>query len=806
MAAPISPDSGLEKYLSQPGAVFIAVEAGADAAQLKDLEAKAKEKGYEVLKASADNSELGYVFEKALPETYAQDIKIKKPAKLREVYILGANNMRVATVNSGEALPYDADIVSTMVANVSDFMQDVATQAKLVESKEGVKTKGFQYEGVHGTVVADENFGVAAIYEGDDSRLDDDLKKIHAIIKEKYGTVLKNWNGDPLAESSDMAGIARTHIIDSQKYTGEYSIDELKQQSVRRRSNVRDALRSISEASGKPVILQLDNLDGSDKSTLADVEYIARIAKNNNIVLVGTYRTSRISETTGNEDLEKMLQDLEKLVSKADPIKSDESVYDVIPKLGDNARKILQIAAIGASGGALVRASVASGMPVNAFNIAYGELQAKHLLVDDKVAGRKLAKEIASEVADKRTYMNVAKAIEADPKFDKSKSAIALANAYEKGENFGKAAEYTKLAADIAFRNANLPEALAFYRKAARLASDKKLKLESLEMAVNMGFYQFDGKSWDTQLDDIKSLEEIAIKENDVKRQAVAKLMRGKVCLSGGKLGEAIAELEKSDEMFMQIGDENQALSARVSKAVLLIDTGKYAEASELLDAMLSRSKALRNRKIELKATNHAGHLYSRSGQNKMTKGEDASADFKTAIEKFENTLEIARQIGDVGTEAVILANLSGMYAFLKDAAQVDNYSNQAIALCDRTKNYGFLQYILMDKADTEIRRGNLDIAREFSERAEEAAQMAGDKDRASGAVHNMFDIDSQKYISDLEKLNSGIIGTTVYSKLVVSETLKIMNERIKKEAELFASLKKKAEELGIDIKGIIKD
>ena len=64
MATP-SVGVGLEKYLSQPGATFVAVEAGADTKPLQDLEAKAREQGYVILKAAASRNGPTYVFEHA---------------------------------------------------------------------------------------------------------------------------------------------------------------------------------------------------------------------------------------------------------------------------------------------------------------------------------------------------------------------------------------------------------------------------------------------------------------------------------------------------------------------------------------------------------------------------------------------------------------------------------------------------------------------------------------------------------------------------------------------------------------------
>src|SRR3990172_7155169 len=626
MATP-SVGVGLEKYLSQPGATFVAVEAGADTKPLQDLEAKAREQGYVILKAAASRNGPTYVFEHAFHDAsqkpeykeisgrlqqYAEDLQISPPIKLQTAFVISPSGLKAAKADAA-GTNIGGEIYTSMLDAVSNFMRDSLGKEGSNERHQLGNSTVEMYSG--------PNFTLVGVYEGDvDKNFKGDLQKLHCKIDEKFGNQLKDWDGVVIP---DVENTIKENLFDTGKYAGEHDVDTLKRLCEQRRWRALKALENVAREKEGKVLVYLDGLDAADAATLQDIRLAARSASHDNFTFIGTYHTDSVKDELYNKDLQRIVENIKcDNIAERHEIKSPRSIYELIPELDANAKKILQLSAIGLRGKALRKAS---GMRSQDYVDAYLTLQTKHLLLDDKVASGKLADKLAKEMVNPQTYLVAALAMESEHKEELPKFSSVLSELYEKAGQNEEAAKWAKASAEAAFRNANLAGALNWYRKHVDLSNNGKEKLESLEKAVELGFYQIT-EGWSDVEADISKLEQLALQENDVKRRAVAKLMRGKVCVSGMRLGEAIEELESAGKIFVELGENDLYASSLLSKGVALLaktedqsltfnDVLNYCnESVKCYEQVIEVSKTTRNIKTQIKATGNIGRVHRTIG------------------------------------------------------------------------------------------------------------------------------------------------------------------------------------------------
>lgn len=740
-------------YFEKPGSYFTAVEAGADTTQLKDLQEQASKLGYAVLKATAGAD---YIFEKALKDAkfdnYAKELQITQPAKLQRAFVITPAG-KLASKKDAEGFHLEGDVFTSMLSAVGDFMEDALTQSGIT-SEEPYKslTKGnFTIE-----MVYNQNFTTAAIYEGHDSRVKDDLKKTHAEIDKCYGEVLRDWDGAVTGEIESLENVLRENLFDTQKYTGEHDINTIKQLREQRRWKALDAIENLAKE--KKILLYLDNLEDLDSATIQDLYHIARNAKDK-FMLVGVYHADNINDEPDNKDLQNIIDKLkeEKLCETAE-IKSSQSVYDVLPHISENAKKVLQLAALGATGSALQKAS---GLNTADFVNAYIELQGKRLLVDDRVATRKLAGKVAEEITDEQTYLAVANAIEAVNKDNIDKFAGVLSDLYSKTEEKDKAAKWAKTAAEFALKNADLIRGLEWYSKLVEVTTDNKEKGDSLEKVVELGFYQL---SLSQQEADTDRLEKLALAGNDTKRQAVAKLMRGKTYVSGGRLDEALVELEKAGKLFSELGETGLHTDALYTRGVALNRQCHFDEARTCFETILATTN---DKRKKIKALSSIGYGHIRKGDLLGASSPEAIAECSKAVGYFEESLKLADTIDDLYLKTNTLSNLAAGYVGIGKFSKAKEYAEKAIELYKGVGNLLGVSNSLTTIGYLEGELGNLAQGLKDNDEAIRIAEKigaSGDSPRANKvrilrkiATEELRKISNPQFLTEVEKIKINI-------------------------------------------------
>lgn len=742
--------TAVNNYLEKPGSYFFAVEAGADTTQLKDLQEQAGKLGYTVLKASPGAEYLfGKAFKDAKLDNYAKELQITQPAKLQRAFVITPAG-KLASKSDAEGFQLEGDVFTSMLSAVGDFMEDALVQSGL-KSEEPYKsfTQGnFTIE-----MVYNQNFTTAAIYEGSDSRVKEDLKKTHSEIDKNCGDMLCNWDGAVTEQIQSLENILKENLFDTQKYTGEYDIAALKQLREQRRWKTLNAIENLAKE--KKVLLYLDNLGDLDPATIEDLYHIARNAKDK-FTITGMYHTDNIKDEPENKDLQSIIDKLrEEKLCETFEIRSQQSVYEILPNLSKNGEKLLQFAALGANGSALLKAS---GLSTTDFAKAYLELQGKRLLVDDRVVTRKLAAKIAEEVTDAQTYLAVAKAIEDVNKDQLKNFAGVLSDLYSKANKTDEAAKWAKTAAGNAIKNADLVNALRWYRTSAQLSADNKERIETLEKVVELGFYQLKGRESNNELEeDIKNLEQLALTEHDLKRQAVAKLMRTKVCISGSRLDEALEILESATSLFQESKDEALQSEANYCRGSIFLRKGNYNKAEDCFKSLLEQVRTSRDKRLEPKVLASMGVLLR--GKAFTGPKENEIDTLKASIPYYEQALRIAKNRGDTNLEAKILELRAGIAPNLGMLKEAEEDINQAIKLSEEIGNVGLMPSLLTSASNMMIEKykksddpKDLHIGLEYASHAIEYMKKIGDMRMKRAAIGNRREIYDRLSLSELKE------------------------------------------------------
>ncbi|MEM2873969.1 MAG: tetratricopeptide repeat protein [Candidatus Nanoarchaeia archaeon] len=755
-----------KNYLDKPGSYFFAVESGADITQLKDLQEQASKFGYTVLKATASPE---YIFEKAFKDAkldnYAKELQITSPAKLQRVFVITPAG-KLASKKDAEDFNLESDVFASMLTAVSDFVDDALIRSGLTtEEPHKSLTKGnFTIE-----MFYNQNFTIAVIYEGHDPRIKDDIKRIHAKIDKDYGYLLREWDGVVTEQIQSLEDVLKENLFDTKKYTGKHDIATLKQLCEQRRWHTLEAIENLARR--KKVLLYLDNVGDLDSTTIEDLYHIARNAKDK-FTLVCTHYIDNIKDEPENKDLQNIIDKLKKeKLCETFEIKSQQSIYEILPSISENAKKVLQFAALGATGSALLKASCLSTAD---FANAYIELQGKRLLIDDRVATRKLATKIAEEITDKNLYGKTAEAIESVHKENLVEFAGVLFSLYAKIDNKEAAAKWAKTAAEYALKKADLVNALKWYRTLAQFALGEE-KIESLKKAIELGFYQInDREGWTPVEEDIRNLENIAKQEGSIKDEAIAKLFRGKVYIRRADPAKALEVLESAGVLLNKIGEQDLYADLLNAKANALVNEGRYDEAVNILKELVDLTRIIGNKKIEAKALGSIGFALRRRNEA----GEDSPELYREAINYFEQSLALTKITGDINLEAIMHDHLATLYARLNIMDVAREHLNLGIELCQQINNYKLLLSLLTTRGDMEMRAGNYESAEADNKTAETIASKIGDEMGRKRAIFNIAVVYVKKATDILNRVSSSPLPKAINELNTAVDNL---SEHIKK-------------------------
>jgi predicted ATPase len=201
-----------------------------------------------------------------------------------------------------ETSQLDPDIFTSMLKAVGDFVRD---SMSMMGKGTGGGLNSLGYEKYRILVQTSGKLSLAMVIQGDESEfLIQDMKRTLAEI----GNKLDGWGGDPSEASEFIPKI--TWFIESGKYDGKFLVDN---PAILQENLFDSVLMGLQRLSAdKPMVFFLDDLQWADPSTLGLFHYLARNTRENNILLLGTYRPEDIvsSKDGAAHQLETAMQNM----------------------------------------------------------------------------------------------------------------------------------------------------------------------------------------------------------------------------------------------------------------------------------------------------------------------------------------------------------------------------------------------------------------------------------------------------------------------------------------------------------------
>ncbi len=207
------------------------------------------------------------------------------PPSVVSAYLLNKGGMLIAQVEREET-NLDSDIFAGMLQAVGNFVQDSLSMMK-GGGTGSLNSLGFGDFTI--LIQSTGNLSLATVIEGTNSEfLIEDMKRILNGIGDKFD----DWVGDVSSTKDVQSKIA--WLVNSGKYDGRFLVDDPR---IKQENLFDNILLGIQRASAvKPLILFLDDLQWSDPTTLTLVHYLSRNTRNNNVLILGTYRPEDIAE------------------------------------------------------------------------------------------------------------------------------------------------------------------------------------------------------------------------------------------------------------------------------------------------------------------------------------------------------------------------------------------------------------------------------------------------------------------------------------------------------------------------------
>src|SRR3989454_2505610 len=268
--------------------MLLAGEAGVGKTRLvEELKRVAESRGFAVLSGYALHESLTpYMpFTEALRTGGLEHLLAEAAPRVEAVYLFTHTGLLVKEAVREETR-LDPDIFASMLATVGQFAEESLTLLAGRSPRSALERIGM---GEYVIVIAQGGAAsMSAIVKGTENEfLLDEMRGVLTSVDRRYGPVLQGWDGDEQRVSGVEAMIEP--LITSGKYDGV----ALGYGDPKSRRGVRVEgvfLGLARRAESQPTLLCIEDLQWSDPSTLALLQYLARNARNYRIAVLGTYR------------------------------------------------------------------------------------------------------------------------------------------------------------------------------------------------------------------------------------------------------------------------------------------------------------------------------------------------------------------------------------------------------------------------------------------------------------------------------------------------------------------------------------
>ena len=213
----------------------------------------------------------------------SQIISQNPPPLVVSVYLIHDSGLLVTEYERDET-GLDSDIFAGMLTAIGNFVKDSLTAM----DKEGsglLNTIGYGNYTIllqkHGKLT------LGAVIEGQNSEF---LVQEMDSILAKIEPDLESWAGDTAQAESARQSISE--LISGGKYDGKFLVED---PQIRQENLFDNVLLGLQRSSyERPLLFFLDDLQWADSTTLNLLHYLARNTRQNNILIIGTYRSEDI--------------------------------------------------------------------------------------------------------------------------------------------------------------------------------------------------------------------------------------------------------------------------------------------------------------------------------------------------------------------------------------------------------------------------------------------------------------------------------------------------------------------------------
>ncbi len=212
------------------------------------------------------------------------------PPKVISVYLINRSGILVQRAER-EVSDLDPDIFASMLDAVENFVGD---SLNMMGEDQGSELNTIGYGEYDILIQSMEGMSLATVIEGMSNEFL--IKDMRRTLSE-VGARFDSWEGD--MEEAEEVKPELDWFIDSDKYEGEYLVDEPKLKQENLFDNVLLGVQRIAQE--EPVIIFLDDIQWADTNTLNLLHYLSRNTKENRVLILGTYRPEDIFQEEGEK-------------------------------------------------------------------------------------------------------------------------------------------------------------------------------------------------------------------------------------------------------------------------------------------------------------------------------------------------------------------------------------------------------------------------------------------------------------------------------------------------------------------------
>lgn len=216
--------------------------------------------------------------------------------------------------------------------------------------------------------------------------------------------------------------------------------------------------------------------------------------------------------------------------------------------------------------------------------------------------------------------------------------------------------------------------------------------------------------------------------------EASARTARGWIFHAQGRWKDAIADLEKAADLFVELQYDRGFSQATGNTGLVYFTLGQYDRAMEFFERMLATAERLHDLRSLSDVYGNIGLIY-------LDKGEHDKA-----IECYQRKFDCAASLGDQRSMSWAVANMGIAHLQRGDCDRALASFRQHRAMCEEIGDLMGIGYATGNTGNAHFARNELDEALECYQRWRDIMQSLGDRRGASIAIGNIGLVHARRY------------------------------------------------------------